>query len=162
MAGPVEALGATEEPPDLARALCRRGEGPHGLPVAARTLLRDAEEQESACTDVGVTVRPELREDPCGVRLTTLDQRDVSRAKRHQRVHGGGVAASAIDPRRQRLRVGPRGRTREGESRPQASSDWHRTSRAAGGVLVGYVVSALVQGLLAVASVALFVYALFN
>jgi uncharacterized protein len=40
--------------------------------------------------------------------------------------------------------------------------DWQRTSRAAGGVLIGYVASAIVQGLLGLSSVIVFVLALFN
>ncbi len=38
--------------------------------------------------------------------------------------------------------------------------DWRRASRAAGGVLVGYVASAVIQGILGVASVIAFVLAL--
>ncbi|MDN5696825.1 MAG: DUF456 family protein, partial [Rubrobacter sp.] len=49
--------------------------------------------------------------------------------------------------------------TRE-SSAPEGGPDWGRISRAAGGVLVGYVLSAIVQGTLAVASVAAFVLAL--
>ena len=45
--------------------------------------------------------------------------------------------------------------------RPVRGSDWRRTSRAAGGVLVGYVAGAVAQGILGVLSVALFVFALF-
>jgi uncharacterized protein YqgC (DUF456 family) len=40
-----------------------------------------------------------------------------------------------------------------------ARSDWHRTSRAAGGVIIGYLASAVVQGLLGLASVVIFVLA---
>jgi hypothetical protein len=40
--------------------------------------------------------------------------------------------------------------------------DWRRTSRAAGGVLIGYAASAIVQGLLGLLSVVVFVLALFN
>jgi len=40
--------------------------------------------------------------------------------------------------------------------------DWQRASRAAGGVLIGYVASAVVQGFLALLSVIVFVTALFN
>jgi uncharacterized protein len=40
--------------------------------------------------------------------------------------------------------------------------DWQRASRAAGGVLVGYVASAIVEGLLGFLSVIVFVIALFN
>ncbi len=40
--------------------------------------------------------------------------------------------------------------------------DWRRASRAAGGVFVGYVVSAITQGFLGLLSVIVFVWALFN
>jgi uncharacterized protein YqgC (DUF456 family) len=40
--------------------------------------------------------------------------------------------------------------------------DWRRASRAAGGVFVGYVVSAITQGFLGLLSVIVFVLALFN
>lgn len=40
------------------------------------------------------------------------------------------------------------------------SDDWRRTSRAAGGVLIGYAASAVVQGILGVLSVIIFVLAL--
>jgi uncharacterized protein len=51
------------------------------------------------------------------------------------------------------------------EARPApmfGQEDWRRTSRAAGGVLIGYVVSAIVQVLLGLLSVIVFVLALFN
>jgi uncharacterized protein len=55
---------------------------------------------------------------------------------------------------------------RAGEGAPPVPrfgrEDWRRTSRAAGGVLVGYVASAVVQGLLGLLSVIVFVLALFN
>ena len=44
-------------------------------------------------------------------------------------------------------------------SRP--GGDWRRTSRAAGGVLVGYLAGAVAQGILGLLSVAVFVIALF-
>ena len=40
-----------------------------------------------------------------------------------------------------------------------ASSEWYRASRAAGGVIVGYLASAAAQGLLGLASVVIFVLA---
>ncbi len=43
----------------------------------------------------------------------------------------------------------------EGEASEEA--DWRRASRAAGGVIVGYLASAVVQGLLGLASVVIFV-----
>lgn len=39
--------------------------------------------------------------------------------------------------------------------------DWRRTSRAAGGVLIGYLAGAVAQGILGVLSIAIFVFALF-
>jgi len=53
-----------------------------------------------------------------------------------------------------RRRQGP------GEQSP-AGGDFRRTSRAAGGVFVGFVASAIVQGMLGLASVVVFVVALF-
>ena len=41
-------------------------------------------------------------------------------------------------------------------------AEWRRTTRAAGGVLIGYVASAVVQGFLGLLSVIVFVVALFN
>jgi hypothetical protein len=40
--------------------------------------------------------------------------------------------------------------------------EWRRTTRAAGGVLIGYVASAIVQGFLGLLSVIVFVIALSN
>ena len=51
-------------------------------------------------------------------------------------------------------------RTRQQES-SSTGSDWRRASHAAGGVLVGYLVSAVIQGLLGLASVIAFVLAVF-
>jgi len=51
----------------------------------------------------------------------------------------------------------------EGQVAPRfGREDWRRTSRAAGGVLIGYAASAIVQGLLGLLSVVVFVLALFN
>ena len=49
-------------------------------------------------------------------------------------------------------------RERHGDPEKQEATDadWRRTSRAAGGVIVGYLASAVVQGLLGLASVILF------
>ena len=44
---------------------------------------------------------------------------------------------------------------------PYSRGDWRRASRAAGGVLVGYVASAVAQGFLGLLSVIVFVLALF-
>ena len=52
-----------------------------------------------------------------------------------------------------RRRQGP------GEQSP-AGGDWHRTTRATGGVFVGFVASAIAQGLLGLASVVVFILAL--
>ena len=53
-------------------------------------------------------------------------------------------------------------RERQGDREEQgpAQSDWRRASRAAGGVIVGYFASAIVQGLLGLASVIIFVLAI--
>ena len=48
----------------------------------------------------------------------------------------------------------------DGDARTE-SRDWRRASRAAGGVLVGYAISAVAQGLLGLLSVIIFVLALF-
>ena len=52
-------------------------------------------------------------------------------------------------------------RRRQGglEEQGPAEADWRRASRAAGGVVVGYLASAVVQGLLGLASVVIFVLA---
>ena len=46
------------------------------------------------------------------------------------------------------------------EEQEATDADWRRASRAAGGVIVGYLASAVVQGALGLASVILFVLAL--
>src|SRR5215203_1915799 len=52
-------------------------------------------------------------------------------------------------------------RTHKGQQGPGSTgSDWRRASHAAGGVLVGYLASAGIQGLLGLASVIVFVSAL--
>ena len=57
-------------------------------------------------------------------------------------------------------------RRREASGKPGLAQaerwDWRRASRAAGGVFVGYVVSAITQGVLGLLSVIVFVLALFN
>jgi uncharacterized protein len=52
-------------------------------------------------------------------------------------------------------------RERQGDQQETQSTqaDWRRASRAAGGVLVGYLASAVIQGLLGLASVVVFVLA---
>ncbi len=54
------------------------------------------------------------------------------------------------------------GRRRQGpgEQGAAAGGDWRRTSRAAGGVFVGFIASAVAQGLLGLLSVVVFVLAL--
>jgi len=52
-------------------------------------------------------------------------------------------------------------RTSAQEDPPVPAHDWRRTSRAAGGALVGFVFSAVAQGILGVLSVVAFVVALF-
>jgi uncharacterized protein len=52
-------------------------------------------------------------------------------------------------------------RTRQGQQEPGSTGpDWRRASHAAGGVFVGYLASAVIQGLLGLASVIIFVLAL--
>jgi uncharacterized protein YqgC (DUF456 family) len=46
-----------------------------------------------------------------------------------------------------------------GEEKDAASSDWRRASRAAGGVIIGYLASAVAQGILGLASIVIFVLA---
>ena len=71
----------------------------------------------------------------------------------------GGVFLGEYLKRRQGARAG----TQSTEPSSQTSSgDWRRASRAAGGVLIGYVASAIVQGFLGLLSVIIFVLALFN
>jgi uncharacterized protein YqgC (DUF456 family) len=50
-------------------------------------------------------------------------------------------------------------RQRHGDQQRE-HSDWRRASRAAGGVVVGYLASAIIQGLLGLASIVIFVLAL--
>jgi len=47
------------------------------------------------------------------------------------------------------------------EDQGSAQADWRRASRAAGGVIIGYLVSAVIQGSLGLASVVIFVLAVF-
>ena len=54
-------------------------------------------------------------------------------------------------------------RRRQGQQEPGSTrSDWRRATHAAGGVLVGYLASAVIQGLLALASVIVFVLAVLH
>lgn len=64
------------------------------------------------------------------------------------------------------LRRQRRSSTHDGDNEPRVrpvrgGNDWRRTSRAAGGVLVGYLAGAVAQGLLGLLSIAIFVLALF-
>ena len=68
----------------------------------------------------------------------------------------GGVFLGEYLKRRERAG------TQSGEPAERTGrADWRRASRAAGGVLVGYVASAVAQGLLGLLSVIVFVLALF-
>jgi uncharacterized protein YqgC (DUF456 family) len=76
----------------------------------------------------------------------------------------GGVFIGEYLRRRQReqtssAEAGERPRVRSVRSR---RGDWRRASRAAGGVLVGYLLSEVVQGILGLLSVIVFVVALFS
>ncbi|MDP9425414.1 MAG: DUF456 domain-containing protein [Actinomycetota bacterium] len=64
------------------------------------------------------------------------------------------------------LRRQRRPNARSGDDAPRVrpargGNDWRRTSRAAGGVLVGYLAGAVAQGILGLLSIAIFVIALF-
>jgi uncharacterized protein len=65
----------------------------------------------------------------------------------------GTIAGVFLGEYLRRERQGP-------EESGSTRSDWRRASRAAGGVFVGYLASAVVQGLLGLASVVVFVLAL--
>ena len=69
----------------------------------------------------------------------------------------GGVFLGEYLRRRDREPAEPKA---EG-SQTSGREDWQRASRAAGGVFVGYIASAIAQGILAVISVAVFVLAVF-
>lgn len=72
----------------------------------------------------------------------------------------GGVFLGEYLRRRGHVQVGPDGEP--GETDPDyRRGDWRRASRAAGGVLVGYVVSSAAQLILAIASIAIFLLVLF-
>jgi uncharacterized protein len=51
-------------------------------------------------------------------------------------------------------------RERQGDQETREDTDWRRASRAAGGVIVGYLASAIIQGVLALASIIIFVLSL--
>ena len=71
----------------------------------------------------------------------------------------GGVFLGEYLKRRQGGRAGAQSTEPSAQT---GSGDWGRASRAAGGVLIGYVASAIVQGFLGLLSVIIFVLALFN
>ena len=63
---------------------------------------------------------------------------------------------------RRRRRLSPDDEVEQPRVRPvRGGDDWRRTSRAAGGVLVGYLAGAVAQGVLGLLSVAIFLLALF-
>jgi uncharacterized protein YqgC (DUF456 family) len=53
-------------------------------------------------------------------------------------------------------------RQRRGDEETQEDTDWRRASRAAGGVIVGYLASAVIQGLLGLTSIIIFLLAIFG
>jgi uncharacterized protein len=65
----------------------------------------------------------------------------------------GTIAGVFIGEYLRRERYGDR------EEQDPAEADWRRASRAAGGVIVGYLAAAVVQGLLGLASVVIFILA---
>lgn len=75
----------------------------------------------------------------------------------------GGVFLGEYLKKRRREQE-PAGSGEQPRVRPARSErgDWRRASRAAGGVLIGYVASAITQGFLGLLSVIVFVVALFN
>jgi uncharacterized protein YqgC (DUF456 family) len=73
----------------------------------------------------------------------------------------GGVFLGEYLRRRQQETAGQGEQPRVRPAR-SGRGDWQRASRAAGGVLIGYVASAIVQGFLGLLSVIVFVVALFN
>jgi uncharacterized protein len=73
----------------------------------------------------------------------------------------GGVFLGEYLRRRDRETAGHGEQSRVRPAR-SGRGDWQRASRAAGGVLIGYVASAIVQGFLGLLSVIVFVIALFK
>jgi uncharacterized protein YqgC (DUF456 family) len=73
----------------------------------------------------------------------------------------GGVFLGEYLKRRERETAGDGEQPRVRPAR-SGRGDWQRASRAAGGVLIGYVASAIVQGFLGLLSVIVFAIALFN
>jgi uncharacterized protein YqgC (DUF456 family) len=75
---------------------------------------------------------------------------------------GAGVFAGEYLRRRQRTSSAGEGARPRVRSARSGRGDWRRVSRAAGGVLVGYLFSTVAQGILGLLSVIVFVVALFN
>ena len=77
---------------------------------------------------------------------------------------GGVFLGEYLKRRREESNRGTTGPGEQPRVRPARSGrgDWQRASRAAGGVLIGYVASAIVQGFLGLLSVIVFVIALFK
>ncbi len=73
-----------------------------------------------------------------------------------------GVFAGEYLRRRQRTSSAGEGARPRVRSARSGRGDWRRVSRAAGGVLVGYLFSTVAQGILGLLSVIVFVVALFN
>ena len=75
---------------------------------------------------------------------------------------GGVFLGEYLKRRRQETRRGSAGEQPRVRPARSERGDWQQASRAAGGVLIGYVASAIVQGFLGLLSVIVFVIALFN
>ena len=75
---------------------------------------------------------------------------------------GAGVFAGEYLRRRERTSSAGEGARPRVRSARSGRGDWRRVSRAAGGVLVGYLFSTVAQGILGLLSVIVFVVALFN
>ncbi len=73
-----------------------------------------------------------------------------------------GVFAGEYLRRRERTSSAGEGARPRVRSARSERGDWRRVSRAAGGVLVGYLFSTVAQGILGLLSVIVFVVALFN
>ncbi len=73
-----------------------------------------------------------------------------------------GVFAGEYLRRRERTSSAGEGARPRMKSVRSGRGDWRRVSRAAGGVLVGYLFSTVAQGILGLLSVLVFVVALFN
>jgi uncharacterized protein len=73
-----------------------------------------------------------------------------------------GVFAGEYLRRRERTSSAGDGARPRARSVRSGRGDWRRVSRAAGGVLVGYLFSTVAQGILGLLSVLVFVVALFN